>query len=133
MSSEARQPEHYFKQPRGMVLLWAGLLLPPAAWAIQFGVIYVMVPFMCMRGSTSVPIFMVALIGAAVAAVGTALAYYCWKLAGFGWRATGESAVDRARFMALNGFFFGLYLVAVILMQALVNFGTDVCAGSMHL
>jgi hypothetical protein len=129
MSTDPSAAERHFSEPRGIVLLWAGLLLAPAAWALQFAVIYALVPWLCRSGAGELPLLIASLVGAAVGIVGVVLAFNNWRRAGSGWRATGNAAVDRARFLAVTGLLLGSYVVAIIVMQAAVMLGTGVCQG----
>jgi hypothetical protein len=129
MSRDHSQAERHFNEPKGIALLWAGLLLAPAAWALQFAVIYALVPWLCRIGAGELPLLIASVVGAIVGIVGVVLAFNNWRRAGSGWRATGNAAVDRARFFAVTGLLLGGYVVAIMLLQAAVTFGTDVCQG----
>jgi hypothetical protein len=126
--TNADRAEHRFSQPKGIARLWAGLLLAPAAWAVQMGISYALVPALCQAGAGRTAIFIVGFAGLAIALVGVWFAFLNWRDAGKGWRATGKEAVDRARFMAVTGLLLGGYVSVVIVLQLALSFGLDHCA-----
>jgi hypothetical protein len=119
--------EHAFRQPGRIASLWAGLLLPPFAWALQMAISYAAVPWLCRLGASRALLVAVPVGGLAVALAGLFVAYRNWRAAGSGWRATGKSAVDRARFMSLAGLLLGGYVSAIIVLQLGLTLGLDVC------
>lgn len=125
---DADTAEHRFSQPRGIVRLWAGLLLAPAAWAVQMGISYALVPALCRADAGRTAIYVVGFAGLAVALAGLYFAFLNWRDAGKGWRATGKKAVDRARFMAVTGLLLGGYVTVIIVLQLALSFGLDHCA-----
>jgi hypothetical protein len=40
--------KRYFAQPRGLLTLWVGLLLPPFAWFLNLQLSYMLVPWACV-------------------------------------------------------------------------------------
>lgn len=123
----AESMEQAFRTPGRLASLWAGLLLPPAAWAVQMAISYAAVPWLCRFGASRALLVVVAVGGLAVALAGVFLAWRNWRDAGGGWRATGKGAVDRVRFMALAGLLLGGYVAAIIVLQLGLTLGLDVC------
>ena len=120
--------ERRFREPRGIARLWAGLLLAPAAWALQMAATYAVIPALCRANASGALLVVISGLGLLVALGGLAFAFLNWRDAGKGWRATGKAAVDRARFMAVTGGLLAAYVTVIIAVQLALSAGLDHCA-----
>ena len=82
--------------------LWLGMLLPPAAWAVQLQTVYLTSDYGC-RSGVFLPNHLVSVFAVLASIAGGAIAWGCWLEAGKGWRAEDAGALSRSRFMAIIG------------------------------
>jgi hypothetical protein len=86
-----------------IILLWLGLLLPPLAWSMQMGVMYMLQPWECLhpdRVALSHPISLMAIV---IAAAGGLVAWRRWQALREPAPEPVEQLRSRGRFMALLG------------------------------
>jgi hypothetical protein len=107
--------ERYFSKRRGLVSLWGGVLLPPAAFLLNLQVAYAVVAVTCARAApwvhvTSALLFVLALVGGAIA-------YSQWRRSGGGPPGDGGNVLDRSRFLAAVGGMGSALFSLIILMQ----------------
>jgi hypothetical protein len=118
--------KQYYSEGRGLLTLWGGLLLAPAAWVLHQQSSYLLVYWACPNGQTFVfhigTIVLLLLAGA-----GTYLGWTAWMHSGRGWADEGGSVVDRTRFMALSGFLLSGLFLLVIVAQWIPTFIVDPC------
>ncbi len=101
---------------RTLLMLWAGVLLAPAAWIVHQQGSYYLVYWACRSGH----MFVLHLWSAAmflVAATGGYFAYRSWNRSGGGSPGEGGAAADRSRFLGLGGMIAGGLFALVILAQ----------------
>lgn len=117
---------HDVNRPRGIVLLWVGLLAAPLAWALHLQVSYMLGALACADNpawafhlATAIALF--------VAAVGGGIAWWSWGRVGRTWPRGEGDAIGRSRFMALSGFILSLGFCLAIVMQAVANFILYAC------
>jgi len=97
--------------------LWAGVLIAPVVWLVQFEIRYVLVPWCCAHGHVGY------LRLTSVAAVVGAL--LCVGLARHNLRRARGAECDR--FMAVVGLLLGCLFLLLILAQALPDFFLNPC------
>lgn len=114
MASEAKTE---FKSNGGIFALWAGLLLPPVAWALQQSTLYTMVPWACQTGHFFA-MHLVSLASFALALLGALVSWRNWQRAG---REQSDDdragALARSRFMSVLGLSAGLFFALVVFAQ----------------
>jgi hypothetical protein len=117
LGAEIAVERSWFKSPRGVATLWAGILGGPAAWTVQFLVNYPVSSLSCVPQYRSAhPVLFIA---TTVGALATTMV--CAFLAWGTLQRTPESNLeggkpwDRARFMAVLGLLLsGLFAAAII-------------------
>jgi hypothetical protein len=110
---------------RGIALLWLGLFLAPAAWAIDLQVSYAIVWWVCLHGRSW--ILDVVSVSTLLIALGGFFA--AWA----SWRDVRERPVEdrsfaRARYMALSGVVLSGFFVLLIIATAIPNFFLGACS-----
>jgi hypothetical protein len=118
--------ERYFVQRRGLLALWAGLLMPPLAWLLHLLIGYPLVPWACASGRQ----FMLHVVTAAafLLAVGGGLtAWRSWQRSGRGWPNDAGGVLSRSRFMAVSGLLSSAVFGLVILAQGMPSFILHAC------
>lgn len=116
-----------FAQTRGKLALWAGLLVPPAAWMLDLLVMYSLQRYVCRGGA--VWLFHLTTVGTLlpVVIVG-AVAWRAWRDAGEPHETTGGGVAGRSRFMALWGLVFSISFALLIVVQWIPTYLFDPCA-----
>jgi hypothetical protein len=117
LGAEIAVEKSWFKSPRGVATLWAGILGGPAAWIAQFLVNYPASSLSCVpQYRSDHPVLF---IGTTVSALATTMV--CAFLAWGAFQRTSESNLaggkpwDRARFMAFVGLLLcGLFTVVIV-------------------
>jgi hypothetical protein len=115
-----------FLTRRGIFLLWAGLLVPPAAWLLQLQAAYLMVYVSCATGG-NLAYHLASLAALAVAAAGGLLSWRNWRRAGPEVPGERGGPLTRSRFMALLGVLTGALFSVVIIAQWLPGFILPPC------
>lgn len=118
--------ERYFNEPRGIALLWVGVLAGPLAWFLHQQVSYVLATLTCSDAATLVLHVMTA-VALLIALAGVGIAWMNWRRTGGEWSARGGGTVARSRFMALAGFLLSALFFLVIVAQGLPNFFMSPC------
>ncbi len=112
-------PEHTVAATRTRTLAWAGVFLPPLAWAAHLQFCYALVGADCARAHPAVLLGASALAGLA-ALGGAALGWRTWRHREHGWPAThAGSGADRGGFLAGWALAFGAWFTLVIAVQTL--------------
>jgi hypothetical protein len=104
-----------------VILLWLGLLLPPLAWTLQMGVLYMLQPWECLhpdRVALSNPISLVAIV---IAIAGGVVAWRRWHALREPAPEPMEQLRSRGRFMALLGVLLSALFALVIIAQWIPN------------
>ncbi len=94
--------KHHFASKWSEFWLWVGLLLAPAAWAVQLQAIYLLIEYGCAGGSF-VPVHVVSAAALAAAITGGLLSWRHWIGAGQKWKSEGSGVIPRSRFMSIVG------------------------------
>ena len=118
----ARPNAAWFKSPRGVATLWAGILGGPIAWTVQFLVNYPVSSLSCVPQyrSEHPVVFIATTVGAlATTMVCAFLSWMAFQRTPEGSNLEGGKPWDRARFMALVGLLTSGLFVAVIVAMAL--------------
>lgn len=111
----------------GRRLVWAGLLVAPAAWLLNLELAYLLVSAAC-SGRTTFPLHVVSFVALIIAAGGGVLAWRSWSRLGRewpgddgGWRAAG-------RLVAVLGAMLSALIILVIVAQWIPVLFLDPCA-----
>lgn len=115
-----------FARPRGVALLWFGVLAGPAAWAAHLQATYTLVPHACERG-TMTAVHAVTAASLVLALAGAAVAWRSWRLTGAAAPGGEGGVVGRSRFMALGGLVLALYFTLLIAGEAIPGFLVPPC------
>lgn len=115
-----------FQEPRGVALLWAGVLAGPVAWAGSFGLRYSLVPYACRTGAEYV-IDLVSVAALLVIAAGAGIAWRSWSAAGRNRETGGAGVVERSRFMAISGLILCAYFAMLVVAEAVPKFVLSAC------
>jgi hypothetical protein len=124
---EKQDPSSYFLQPKGIAALWRGVLMAPSAWALQLGIGYALVDWICENGHT-ILFHLLTLAALLLAASGLYPAWHCWQIAGTQWPDSGGEPVSRSRFMALGGLMLSIFFTVAIIAQWLPTLLLDPCS-----
>jgi hypothetical protein len=106
--------------------LWAGLLLPPAAFLVNLELAYALVPVACSSG-TDVFVHLVHLVCLLLALGGGLVAWRSWQTVGPRWSGEQGGRVARSRFMAGVGLLGSLLFALVIVAQWIPSFMLNPC------
>jgi hypothetical protein len=113
MTTEAKKA---FDEKRGQFWLWLGFLLPPAAWALQLQIVYLLSEYGC--GSGNFTPNHIASGGALILSVfGFLLSWHNWMKAGGEWKNEEAGTLARSRFLAILGVLTGALFTLVIFAQ----------------
>ena len=122
-ASDATQ---YFSQRKGLLALWAGILLPPCAWFLHQQLSYMLVPWACVTGRQFI-LYAVTLATLLLAIGGGLVARHSWRRLGRD-RADGAGGVvARSRFMAVGGVLSSALFSLVIVAQGIPSFILNAC------
>jgi len=116
----------YFSSPKGITVLWVGLLAAPVAWALHLGAVTTLVGWACKSGSVAL-LHLISLLMLALALVGGGMAQRCWQRLRQAPPGSQVPVLKRSSFMALSGMLLSGFFVLVILMQWLPVFLFDPC------
>jgi hypothetical protein len=116
----------YFSQGRGLLALWAGLLLPPFAWFLNLQLSYMLVPWACVTGQQFI-LHVVTLAMLLLAASGGVIAWRTWRRVGHDWPNEAAGVVPRSRFMAVGGLLSSVLFCLVIVAQGIPSFILSGC------
>lgn len=108
--------DRYFSEPRGIVLLWIGMLAPPLAWALHLQTSYSLAYFLCDTG-WEFTLHVVGAVSLSIVIVAGVIAWRSWRLAGPTWEARGGRPVDRSRFMAASGVLLSVFFFLTVVAQ----------------
>ena len=98
----AEEAKNEFSEKRGQLWLWLGLLLPPAAWAIQLQTVYLTSEYGC-KYMDFMPNHLASVFTLLLSIIGGVIAWRNWIEAGKTWEAKEANPIDRSRFMAILG------------------------------
>ncbi|HXH12048.1 MAG TPA: hypothetical protein VNP04_20065 [Alphaproteobacteria bacterium] len=118
--------ERYFNEPRGIALLWIGVLAGPLAWFLHQQVSYVLATLRCSDAAMLV-LHVATAMALLIALAGGGIAWTSWRRTDGEWSARGGGTVARSRFMALGGLLLSALFFLVIVAQGLPNFFLSPC------
>jgi hypothetical protein len=96
--------------------LWLGILLPPAAWAIQLQTVYLTSETGC-RSNDFTANHLVSVFAILLSTIGGVIAWSSWLESGKGWKAEDAGTISRSRFMAILGMLLGGLFTLLIFAQ----------------
>lgn len=109
------EPKEHFKDASGLLSLWGGVMLAPAAFLLNLQITYAVVTLNC---SDAEPWLHLSSLATLLLALGGGwLAWREWRRTGEGWPGDGEGAVPRSRFLAVLGLLSSSLFALVILAQ----------------
>jgi hypothetical protein len=126
-SSHPERPSSYVHGSSGVLRLWFGVLGAPVAWAIQLGVVYGAMPYVCGQANWFVLPATVSAAAFAIALVALRIAYRIWRVTGSSHHAEGAAEPGRNRMLALLGLGASGFFAIVIVVQALPLFMLEPC------
>jgi hypothetical protein len=91
-----------FSRKSGQFWLWLGLLLPPAAWAIQLQTVYLTSNYGC-HSQDFIPNHVVSVVAILLCLTGGAVSWRNWSKSGGGWKSEEAGETGRSRFMSILG------------------------------
>jgi hypothetical protein len=121
-----------FSRTRGKLALWAGLLVPPAAWMLHLLVSYSLQRYICRTGAVWLFHLTTAATLLPVIAVGW-VAWRAWRDTGAPRETTGSGVLGRSRFMALSGVALSIAFAVLILVEWIPVYLLDPCGGGLLL
>lgn len=123
---EAADAERHLSSTRGVLLLWFGLLAPPAAFLSNLQVTYTVVTLNCSGARPW--LHLSAVLWLALAAGAGLVAWSTLKRAGEQWPTEEAGTLERSRFLAVLGLLSAALFGALILAQWLPAFFLDPCS-----
>jgi hypothetical protein len=127
--TEARvvpNPTQYFSQRKGLLTLWAGILLPPFAWFLHQQLSYISVLWACETGRQFI-LYIATLAMLLLALGGGLIARQTWQRLGRDEPDEAEGVLARSRFMAVAGVLSSVMFSLVILAQGIPSFILNAC------
>jgi TRAP-type C4-dicarboxylate transport system permease small subunit len=127
-SKRKRQPkaEGEFSRTRGILWLWAGLLIAPLAFLLHLQVNYTLVTKLC-QSQHKIVLHLVTFAFLLIAAGGGFIAWRNWESAGRKWPEESGNITERSRFMAVVGLLISALIILALIAQLLPQFIYDPC------
>jgi purine-cytosine permease-like protein len=116
----------WFDSPRGIAMLWAGVLAGPLAWLFDLSVSYALVQWVCGGGSHGV-LHLISLGSLVLIAIGAFSAWQALQRAPGGDREDGSAPEERGRFMAAFGLVMCALFATLVIAQAIPRWVLDAC------
>jgi hypothetical protein len=108
------------------LVLWAGVMAGPLAWALHQQVSYMLVPTACAKGTEGF-LHLITLGALLIAAAGPLIAWRSWKRLPEGSTDEGDTKDTRRRFMALWGLILSLAFILVIVAGEIPSWFLGAC------
>jgi hypothetical protein len=122
----APDPTQYFSRRKGLLALWAGILLPPFAWFLHQQLSYILVPWACETGRRFI-LYVVTLAMLLLALGGGLIARQTRQCLGRGEPDEVGGVLARSRFMAVAGVLSSVMFCLAILAQVIPSFILHAC------
>ena len=115
------------RSAEGTISLWAGVLGSPIAWAIQFELTYMLVPWVCTHHNRwLLPLLHIAFL--ALSVLGGVVSWRDWQRVGQTMpHSQDEETVGRTRFLAALGVMSAALFSLLIVAQLAASFFLDPC------
>ena len=129
MTAEAerrKEAEAEFKQPRGKLWLWLGLLTAPLVFLLHLEINYALVTQLC-QSEHKVAMYLVTLAAVLVSAAGGLVAWRNWQEVGRKLPGEGGSIIEPSRLMSALGVFISLLFIIILVAQLIPQFIFDPC------
>jgi hypothetical protein len=120
--------EHYWRESKGLLTLWAGVLLGPTAWALNLQTNYTLSAFAC-EGAWPLVLHAVSLATLVMSGAGFWIAWRSWQALRDPGQTEGPRShrIERSRFMAAGGILLSAYFGLTIFAQWLPTFLVPPC------
>jgi hypothetical protein len=115
-----------FSKTRGILWLWAGLLIAPLAFLLHLQINYMLTTQLC-PGGRKIILHVVTFAFLLVAACGGLVAWRNWDALGSKLPGEAGSILERSRFMAIVGLLISALVALVFIAQLIPQFFFDPC------
>jgi hypothetical protein len=128
MPARKREPKaaEEFKEARGKLWLWAGMLTAPLAFLLHLEINYALVTQLC-QSTHKLALPLVTVLFMLVSAAGGFLSWRNWETAGRKWPGEEATVSERSRFMAVVGLLVSALVVVALVWQLVPQFIFDPC------
>jgi hypothetical protein len=115
-----------FKQTRGILWLWAGLLIAPLAFLLHLQINYALVTQLC-QSEHKIIMHLVTLTFLLMSGGGGLISWLNWRETGSKWPGEAGSVRERSRFMAIIGLLISALVIFGLIVQWIPQFIFDPC------
>ncbi len=115
-----------FRETRGIVWLWAGMLTAPLAFLLHLEVNYALVTQLC-QSEHRLASQLVTVLFVLISAAGGFIAWRNWETAGRKWPGEEATVSERSRFMSVVGLLASALVVVALVWQWVPQFIFDPC------
>jgi hypothetical protein len=128
MPASERQPKEAeeFREARGKLWLWAGMLTAPLAFLLHLSANYALVTQLC-QSTHKLASHLVTVLFVLVSAAGGFISWRNWEAAGRKWPGEEATVSERSRFMAVVGLLVSALVVVALVWQLVPQFIFDPC------
>ncbi|MBS1818206.1 MAG: hypothetical protein JSU08_09775 [Acidobacteria bacterium] len=116
----------WFDEPRGIAVLWAGVLAGPTAWALDLTISYAIVQWTC-GGGPPVTLHLITLFSLAMIGAGAFGSWRALRAVPEGAPQDGSQPDQRGYFMALLGLSMCALFAMVVIAGAIPRWVLDAC------
>ena len=125
-AAKSKKAAREFKERRGLVWLWFGVLAAPFAFLMHLEINYALVAQVCESGQRIV-LHLVTLLFLLLAASGAFVAWRNWQETGRRLPGEAGSVLERSRLMAAVGFLMSALFILALIAQWIPQFFLDPC------
>ncbi|WP_336273644.1 hypothetical protein [Vreelandella indica] len=108
------------------LLLWAGWVVGPMAWALHLLGSYMLVPWVCATGHHWT-LHASTLVALAISLIGGWIAWRQWGVVGRQWPGGSDRRTSRIRFMSAGGLILSVLSALLIVVEGIPNFFLGAC------